>query len=287
VKTKMKKLLISLVTIGAVSGLGFYATNAFFSDKETSTGNTFTAGAIDLRIDSTSHYDGMICSVRPTAINPFIWKEESSGSSTNPTLIGKPCNGTWLSKNLVASNRFFDYTDLKPGDSGETTISLKVEDNNAWMCSNIKTTESANPQIRNFLTFVWWIDNGGTVKGNNILDTEERTLFGGPVTLAQMLTSPVNFDDAINLTLADSRPLNVFTGAPGPITGNETNYIGVGWCFGKMTLTPGVGRGFTCDGSDDANNVAQGDNVTADISFSAIQSRNNDKFECPETAKLY
>ena len=44
-----------IVFVGAVV-IG--ATGAFFSDTETSTGNTFTAGAIDLGVDNESYYNG-------------------------------------------------------------------------------------------------------------------------------------------------------------------------------------------------------------------------------------
>ena len=39
----MKKILISLAVVGAVGAVVAGATGAFFSDTETSTGNTFTA----------------------------------------------------------------------------------------------------------------------------------------------------------------------------------------------------------------------------------------------------
>jgi spore coat-associated protein N len=48
----MKKILISLAIIAVVGAIGFGATRAYFSDTETSTGNTFTAGTIDLAVDS-------------------------------------------------------------------------------------------------------------------------------------------------------------------------------------------------------------------------------------------
>ena len=51
----MKKILLSLGMIVFVGGLIIGATGAFFSDTETSTGNTFAAGAIDLKIDNTSY----------------------------------------------------------------------------------------------------------------------------------------------------------------------------------------------------------------------------------------
>lgn len=44
----MKKILMSLTTISAMAALVIDATSAYFSDSETSTGNTFIAGTIDL-----------------------------------------------------------------------------------------------------------------------------------------------------------------------------------------------------------------------------------------------
>mgnify|MGYP001600450916 FL=1 len=51
----MKKILLSLSMVAAVAVLAVGATGAFFSDTETSTGNIFTAGAIDLQIDNESY----------------------------------------------------------------------------------------------------------------------------------------------------------------------------------------------------------------------------------------
>jgi len=57
----MKKIIFSLMTIAAVAAMVISSTTAFFSDTETSTGNTFTAGGIDLKVDSESHYNGLVC----------------------------------------------------------------------------------------------------------------------------------------------------------------------------------------------------------------------------------
>jgi predicted ribosomally synthesized peptide with SipW-like signal peptide len=56
-KKIMKKILISLAIIAAVGAIGFGATRAYFSDTETSTGNTFTAGSIDLALSKGNGYD--------------------------------------------------------------------------------------------------------------------------------------------------------------------------------------------------------------------------------------
>lgn len=46
----MKKILMSVLTVALVSAAVFGATRAYFSDTETSTGNTFTAGSLNLQI---------------------------------------------------------------------------------------------------------------------------------------------------------------------------------------------------------------------------------------------
>src|SRR4030042_4720107 len=48
-----KKLLRSLSVIGAVAAIAVGGTIAYFSNVETSTGNTFTAGTLDLKLDNT------------------------------------------------------------------------------------------------------------------------------------------------------------------------------------------------------------------------------------------
>ena len=49
----MRRIIISLlIMVGAVTAIAFGSTGAFFSDSEISTGNTFAAGAIDLKIDN-------------------------------------------------------------------------------------------------------------------------------------------------------------------------------------------------------------------------------------------
>ena len=50
----MKKILISLMSIALVIGLVGVGTMAYFSDTETSTGNTFTAGTLDLTVDGAN-----------------------------------------------------------------------------------------------------------------------------------------------------------------------------------------------------------------------------------------
>lgn len=58
-----KRILISVSTIAAVSAMAVGGTLALFSDTETSQGNIFTAGAIDLKVDhQSSTYNDVPCS---------------------------------------------------------------------------------------------------------------------------------------------------------------------------------------------------------------------------------
>jgi predicted ribosomally synthesized peptide with SipW-like signal peptide len=58
----MKKILISAGTIAVVAALAVGGTIAFYNDSETSTGNIFTAGSIDLKVDHTLQtYNGVDC----------------------------------------------------------------------------------------------------------------------------------------------------------------------------------------------------------------------------------
>lgn len=58
----MKKILLSFAIILAVGGIVWGATKAFYNDTETSNGNIFTAGSIDLKVDHTKQtYNGVDC----------------------------------------------------------------------------------------------------------------------------------------------------------------------------------------------------------------------------------
>jgi predicted ribosomally synthesized peptide with SipW-like signal peptide len=47
----MKKIIVSLSVMAVVAGVIIGATSAYFSDTETSTGNTFTAGTLDIEMN--------------------------------------------------------------------------------------------------------------------------------------------------------------------------------------------------------------------------------------------
>ena len=52
----MRKILISISIIGITAAIALSATTAYFSDTETSTGNSFNAGTLDLKISDHDEY---------------------------------------------------------------------------------------------------------------------------------------------------------------------------------------------------------------------------------------
>jgi predicted ribosomally synthesized peptide with SipW-like signal peptide len=279
----MKRILASSALI--LSAAGIFATGstgAFFSDTETSNGNMFTAGAIDLKIDNTSYYNGVL------------------NQAT-----------TWIDAVDLVAHKFFDFGDIKPGDIGEDTISLHVNTNSAYLCANVTltsnddngvnepeagdgdTTDGAGQgELAAAVNFLWWADDG-----DNVLETDENVISQGPI-------GALPLNQPFPVTLADASK-NIWNAlqAPGPVDGNTTKYIGKGWCFGAITTSPAAqdgavvdvspqdgipdngpassrGGGFTCSGAA-LNNITQTDSLTADVSFQAVQSRNNPGFLCP------
>jgi len=263
------RILASIAMLVFVGAAIASSTGAFFSDTETSTGNTFTAGDIDLQIDNTSYV-----------------------TNSDGVLVASPEN-TWAISDLT-DQLFFSFEDVKPGDIGEDTISIHAGSNDAWACMALDITatpensltepegdagdlgpaDGDNGELQDFLEFAWWTDDG-----DNVFEVGEEIGWTG---LAGTL-----FDGTWK-TLADS--VGGFFGDE-PIPGDSTVYVGKAWCFGELTQTPvaqdGVntsnplirGTGFTCNGAGE-NNIAQTDGIVVDVDFYAVQSRNNDQFLC-------
>jgi predicted ribosomally synthesized peptide with SipW-like signal peptide len=305
----MKKILLSLGMIVFVGVVVAGATGAFFSDTETSTGNTLTAGAIDLGVDNTSYYNGVFNEGTSWGLgydldnhcpNPFF-DQTQEPSEENPEFI--PC-------------LFFDFDDLKPGDWGEDTISLHVKGNDSWLCVDVTLTssddnsstepeldegddvedptDSWDGELTDYITWYWWADDG-----DNVYEDGEGLLPGSG---SSFPNSPATY----HVTLADSSfnvwgeggPINVCDGendtdeAGNEICSRDIRYIAKAWCFGESDLQPhdqdGLGAGnengpdfrpIRCDGSS-VNNLSQTDSMTMDLTFRAEQSRNNENFVC-------
>lgn len=238
------------MTAGTVAAVAIFATGAFFQDTETSSDNTFTAGKLDLQVDFEGYY--------------------------NELVDGTPNAGSWTLADLT-TQKFFNLTDVKPGDFGEGTVSLHVFDNDAWACVTITPTANddmgctepesgvdatcgdpgpGEGELAQNLVFTIWADicNVDTADPGDNVFQEQCDI---PLTQGFGPTSPVTW------ALADSANNNVFTGAPGPLIGSNTYYLGMGWTL------PG-----------NTTDIVQSDKYQADISFYTEQHRNNPGFLC-------
>ncbi|MBI4058015.1 hypothetical protein HY405_01740 [Candidatus Microgenomates bacterium] len=287
IPTVNSKILLSGASLAAAAALIVGATFAFFSDTETSTGNTFVAGAIDLQIDNESY-----------AIDHNI-----PGFQNPQGILVASGNTSWPLGDLLLE-KFFDFVDLKPGDYGEDTISIHVGSNDAWLCAAAQITQDtdetctepedaddpncAEPgedlgELDEQVNFAFWEDDG-----DNVLEDNETPFLAGPIS---------DLNGAGQIALADST-VNAVFGQNNPVPGEEVVYIGKAWCFGTMVADgtdqddlgktdpnengPLVrGTGFDCDGSA-VDNAAQTDKVVGDLEFYAEQSRNNEAFDCDE-----
>lgn len=274
----MKKILLSLSSIVFAGAILAGGTGAFLSDAGSSTGNTVASGIVELKIDNDSYVTDE-------------WGNLVFSSTTSWKL------------SPLKDKLFFNFPDIKPGDIGEDTISIHVNNNNAWACMNIKLKstkengqtgpeDSVDPtdgynsgELQNKMYFKFWADDG-----DNVYEKDEKIFKYGWVK---------DLFNGKSWTLADSSK-NIWSGS-GPMLGNTVKYIGVAWCFGDMYHTPisqdGKGKmgnngpiqrgtGFKCDGQN-TGNIYQSDSISVDVSFNVVQSRNNGKYLCSGDSHNY
>ena len=244
------KILLSVASIAAAAAIVVGATLAFFTDTETSSGNTFTAGELDLLVDNECHYN-----------------EPADDTPNCPT---PPEGGltSWASTDLGAAHKFFYFTDVKPGDYGEDTVSLTV-DNDAWLRLLIDITadtdnsctepESAvdpngptcgtDGELLENLLFTVWLDQGVTpgFQGPQDLSECDNDYIGD---FEPTLISEGTVQDSEIWNLADLNGAYLLADQKA--------------CFGIAWRLPG-----------EVGNEVQTDGVEATMEFQVEQYRNN------------
>lgn len=266
----MKKILASIMTLSIVAVVGVLATNAFFSDTETSNNNTFTAGSIDLQIDAQVN----------TSVN------DTDGN----VMAAQNLNGATI----------FTYTDLKPGDTGNGFLSIHGSSNDYWACTRTTTpvysentvveaegVDGGDGELQNYLRFAFWND----LNANGVWDPGVDANLVGPWLEAQVTPFPIptNFYTVPGLVSGGWLPLADATGVNGPsffsgtpLTAGSTHHLGYAYCFGDFThsaVTPQT-ETFGCAASNTNQNDAQTDGISSTMEFYAVQSRNNANFLC-------
>jgi hypothetical protein len=180
----------------------------------------------------------------------------------------------------IACRTIYNFTDLKPGDKGSDIFKFDVTGGNAWGClfidkkndlenqlidpekkSGDTTPGAKKGELSGFMQVFGWIDTDR----DNKYSSGDTFLFKGNLSSAKPTFS-----------IADT------VGAyRSPIETGKPKYIGLFWCFGKIT---GISTyNLQCDGSSPENNIAQTDIMKVDFTFYAIQMSNNAAFRCNQS----
>ncbi len=242
-----KRIIISLSVIGAVAAIAIGGTIAYFSDVETSTGNTFTAGELDLRF------------------------QVGGGAGGWTDVNGAP---------LFDSATIALLGDMKPGDQGEKTVRLWVDDNPACGKVTIDVTEDKDNsctepellddatcvvpdtagELNDAVNWVVWLDQGVTLG------------FQGPQDLSECDNDYIARYEPV-LTSGTVTSDKAYGIGELPLTQANAACYGIAYCFGAW-------NGTACDGSA-VNNASQSDSFKASIIIDALQKRNQYDAGCP------
>jgi predicted ribosomally synthesized peptide with SipW-like signal peptide len=249
----MKKIIFSLAIIAAAAAVVIGGTTAYFSDTETSNNNTFTAGSIDLKVDNTCTYNGIAC---PNMKDP----------------AGNDLVLNWAATDLGASHKFFYFTDVKPGDYGEDTISLHVDSNDA--CGFVKITKpAANDTDVSCPEPEMAVETACAPTSDGELD--ENTIFS---IWSDMGTSQSTNGDCANVVPGD----NKYSPNCGDILLTQGTLDEVeNWGLGKLSNATTYYYGISWTVPTTVGNEVQTDSFTGDVEFNVIQSRNYNNGICP------
>ena len=156
-----RKVLAGLGAVGVASAGAGLGTTAYFNDTESFTNNTLTAGELDLKLDYKSTYLGgpgrlddivgmgypdaeyledgrYLLDQAPSPADMQAWEDLVQGEEfdfCSPEADEFLVNGDGIP--------IFTLDDVKPGDSGEVTISIHICDNPAYLYLAGELTENA------------------------------------------------------------------------------------------------------------------------------------------------
>lgn len=212
-------------------------------------GITFANGGLFLTIDSYSIYNG-------------VYQEALS----------------WNLKNLVPGvDKFFNFNDIKPGDSGEHTISLHVDGSDAYVCldfTNLTDEENGTNEpeslvdvlpggeLSSGIEFFAWRDDG-----DNTFEVGERPIFGDTPESAIVVLNDTSYP------LADASIDEVFEEG-------STHYVGILWCAGELTVD--LTSGDVSCSADTLGNAYQTDSMSVDVSLRAVEVSSFTDYTCKD-----
>lgn len=253
----LKRAVLALALFALVASAGFLGTRAFFSDTETSAGNVFAAGSLNLKIGINA-VDSQ-------------WPDVDPRENNNQQL--------------------FSIDGLMPGQQGNGQFRLLSEGADAWACVSADITgnpentrlsqeessgdtsdEADSGELKNYMEIAIWEANGLSNANGKVGPNEEETL---------QVMSLEEFANGDFYTLQDSSA----TGGDNPLVSGDEYQHEFAYCFGEFERD-GSGdpvingdNQLVCDG-ESASNVAQTDGVEMLLSFYAEQKDGNDDFVC-------
>ncbi|WP_096394143.1 VWA domain-containing protein [Halorubrum trapanicum] len=159
-----RKVLAGLGAVGVASAGAGLGTTAYFNDTETFEGNTLTAGELDLKLDYKSTYLGGPGRLEDVQSMGYPDAEELGDGRYLLDQAPSPADmQAW--EDLVTGEEFdfcspeadeflvngdgipvFTLDDVKPGDSGEVTISIHICDNPAFLYLAGELSQAENGQ---------------------------------------------------------------------------------------------------------------------------------------------
>ena len=164
---------MTIALVGALVGGGVFA---YFSDTETSTGNTFTAGTLDLNLDGGN-----------TNVVKFTVSDVKPGDSSG---------ATWTVANVGTLAGYLDLESISVSEAIGTTTDPEEAD---------EPTSSDTTQLGNYLLVHLFIDTDN----DGSWDSGETDILGTAATPVAINTIAASY--ALNLSLAASGGTNYIT----------------------------------------------------------------------------
>ena len=196
----MKKILVSLSIIAAVGAITVGATTAYFSDAETSSGNTFTAGTLDLNLDGAD--------VNVVKFSLDNLKPGDSGS------------GTWTVNNVGSLGGFLDLENI-----------VLVDDDNNCNDPEADVDDSCGASLGGELSVNMNVDLFVDNNNNGSLDTGETMVYSG-----SLKSMAANYELDLVLAAGDTDYINLNWTIPadvGNIIQSDSTALGITFELGQ------------------------------------------------------
>ncbi len=172
----MKTILKSLAAIVAVGAIAGGATFAYFSDEETITGNSFTAGTVDLKIDSNPDstiqwwHDGFanthgITNLAPGDTDSQIIDIKNVGSIDSEVTFDMNRTSNW--SDLAGALEFHVYFDAK-NDGGWDDTNLHGTVDEFTQAYNLGLIESETGIASVKIEWTLPASTGNDAQGDNV-----------------------------------------------------------------------------------------------------------------------